>query len=771
MGKLRRHVGRAIFITLVAVGLPVGINAPATSAATAGTPWTWGSNGLGQLGDGSTTPRKAGPVPGLTNVVSVSGGRDHVLALTSDGAVYAWGSNDQGEIGDGTTTNRLTPFHVLGLPNIIAVSAGHYHSMALAGDGTIWAWGSNSAGQLGDGTKTIRKSPVKVSGITDAVAIAAGRDMSYAIRANGTAWAWGLNTNGELGDGTTTTRLTPVQVGASTAGFTNVVEIVGGRDHGLARLADGSVWAWGWNLYGQLGDGTTTDRTRPVQITTGVSQIAAGAHHSYALKTNGQVLAWGRNYRAELGDGTKTNRTKPVLVLGVQNAVSIGSGRDHGVAVISDGSVRAWGHDLGGQLGDGGTADHTSAIVVPGVANAVLAGGGGEDYSVVLVGSGSPPPNQPPVAAFSSSCIQLDCSFDGTKSTDSDGLVVSYAWTFGDTGTSTASKPSHSFASAGDQTVTLTVTDDDGDTDQVQATVSVTDDPPPPNNPPVAVIMDSCQALTCSFDGTGSTDSDGLVVSYAWTFDDGGTSAISKPAHTFTTPGDHDVTLTVTDDDGDTDVAMATVSLTSAPPSTVSFRAAGSSDANIAKPNVVVPTGVATGDRLLLFLTTNRAATTTTPTGWTLLSTRSDGTDVRSWVFTRSAVAGMAGSTVQTTLDAVSKSSMTLMAYSGAAAASQVVGANEAASTVNHLAPAAPVSTAGSTVLSYWADKSSTVHTWTLPAAVTSRASTTGSGGGLLTSVTGESAGVAAGTWPGATANAGLASGNAISWTVVLPPS
>ena len=187
--------------------------------------------------------------------------------------------------------------------------------MVLKSNDTVWEFGLNSDGQLGDGTTTMRRSPVQVAGITDAVGIAAGRDMSYAIRANGQLWGWGRNDEGQLGDGTTTRRLAPVRVGTA-INFTGVKAITGGRDHAVAVKTDGSVWAWGENDYGQVGDGTLTDRLVPVAIdingaTAGMgtaSDAAAGAHHSYALRTDGTVASWGRNYRTEHGDGTSTNR-------------------------------------------------------------------------------------------------------------------------------------------------------------------------------------------------------------------------------------------------------------------------------------------------------------------------------------------------------------------------------------------------------------------------------------------------------------------------------
>ncbi len=361
-----------------------------------GTPQAWGANPFGQLGDGTLTSHPSPlPVTGLTDVIGISGGRGHVIALRADGTVWTWGSNDNGEIGNGTVVDRPTPAAVAGLANIIEVAAGHYHSMALRSDGTVWTWGLNASGQLGDGTTTRRTVPVQVSGLTGVAHIAGGRDMSYALKTDGTVWAWGLNADGELGDGTLTSRRTPVQVG----GLTNVTAIAGGRDHGLAILANGTVWSWGDNQFGQLGDGTVVDRSTSVQIPglTNVVAVAAGAHHSVALRTDGTVFAWGQNNLGQVGDGTTTTRRSPVQVSGLSGVSSIGCGRDHVLAVLSDGTVRAWGRNDFGQLGDGTTTNRTRPVTVNGLTNAVEAHGG-QDYSVALTVQDAPdttPPTTP----------------------------------------------------------------------------------------------------------------------------------------------------------------------------------------------------------------------------------------------------------------------------------------------------------------------------------------------------------------------------------------
>ena len=197
--------------SLAVVG--VAVAPTATAAAPPGTPWTFGENSFGQLGNGTTTTRRtAAPVTGLNGVIDLHGGREHEVALKSNGTVWTWGSNVEGQQGRGNTANALVPTQVtsLGTDNV-AVETGHNHTMVLKSNGTVWEFGLNSDGQLGDGTTTMRRSPVQVAGLNDAVGIAAGRDMSYAIRANGQLWGWGRNDEGQLGDGTTTRRLAPVQ--------------------------------------------------------------------------------------------------------------------------------------------------------------------------------------------------------------------------------------------------------------------------------------------------------------------------------------------------------------------------------------------------------------------------------------------------------------------------------------------------------------------------------------------------------------------------------
>jgi len=283
-----------------------------------GTIWAWGRNSDGQLGDGTFTNRSAPvQVTGLTGVISAAAGYYHSLAVKSDGTVRAWGDND-GQLGDGTYTPRSTPVQVTGLTGVIAVAGGCQHSLAAKSDGTVRAWGVNTYGQLGDGTTIDRTTSVQVTGLSGAITVASGGGHSLAVKSDGTVRAWGDNWCGQLGDGTSyNERLTSVQV----TGLTGAIAVAGGHEHSLALKSDGSVRAWGGNYCGQLGDGTTIDRATTVQVSGLTSNssiaVAGGNSHSLAVKNDGTARAWGYNGYGQLGDGTTTNRTTPVEVAGL----------------------------------------------------------------------------------------------------------------------------------------------------------------------------------------------------------------------------------------------------------------------------------------------------------------------------------------------------------------------------------------------------------------------------------------------------------------------
>ena len=228
-------------------------------------------------------------------------------------------------------------------------------------DRPVWGTGYNALGQLGDGTTTGRFVPSgEKPPLTQVTAVSGGVGHSLALRADGTVWAWGWNGYGQLGDGTTSDRLRPVPV----PGLTGVVAVAGGAFHSLALKGDGTVWAWGWNPFGQLGDGTTVSRLRPVPVPglTGVTAVSAGTLHSLAVRSDGSAWAWGWNGVGQLGDGTTVDRWAPTRVPGLTLARGVAAGGLHSLAVKQDGSVWSWGWNLFGQLGDGTTVERHSPV-------------------------------------------------------------------------------------------------------------------------------------------------------------------------------------------------------------------------------------------------------------------------------------------------------------------------------------------------------------------------------------------------------------------------
>ena len=345
-----------------------------SSGSVSGSGW----NGVGALGDGTTTDRSAPlQVPNLTGVVAVSAGLDHSLAVRSDGTVWAWGGNAYGQLGNGSTTTRPSPVQVPGLTGVTAVAAGAYQSLALRSDGTVRSWGLNGVGELGDGTTTDRRTPVPVAGLFGVKAIASGVYHNVALRTDGTVWAWGWNALGQLGDGTTVDRHTPVRVGA----LTGMTAVSAGAYHSVAvRGSDGTAWAWGWNGYGNLGDATTVARHTPTRVAglTGLTSVAAGYLHNVALTGDGRVFAWGWNGTGQLGDGTTVDRHTAVAVRGVSSGVrAVSAGPYHSLAIAASGRVVAWGFNALGALGDGTTTQRLVATPVRGSGTALRVSAGG----------------------------------------------------------------------------------------------------------------------------------------------------------------------------------------------------------------------------------------------------------------------------------------------------------------------------------------------------------------------------------------------------------
>jgi alpha-tubulin suppressor-like RCC1 family protein len=304
------------------------------AADTNGTVWTWGSNvdgsanGNGELGDGTYTNHYTPlAISGVSNVIAVAAGASHSMALRSDGTVWTWGDNGSGKLGIGSSGgNTNVPVQAVGLTQMIGITAGAYHSVALRADGTVWTWGDNGSGKLGIGSSVGNTNwPVQAVGLTQMIAVAAGTGHSVALRADGTVWTWGDNGSGQLGR-TNDDNTVPDQV----SGLSNVVAIAAGQLHTLAVTADGHLYAWGDNEYGQLGVGNnnlqSTNTPQLVSTLTNAVFVSAG-NHSLAVNLYegvGILWAWGLNANGQIGDDTTTDRYYPVLVHTPFDAYHIG---------------------------------------------------------------------------------------------------------------------------------------------------------------------------------------------------------------------------------------------------------------------------------------------------------------------------------------------------------------------------------------------------------------------------------------------------------------
>ena len=367
-------------VAVSGLGAGSGVTALATGGAYSlalksdGSVLSWGSNSLGQLGDGTFTPARFTPVPvsGLgpgSGVIAITAGGAASMALKSDGTALSWGSNSNGQLGSDAANAccSATPLLVTGLAGGTRLAAGNNHALAVTSSGGVLSWGQNGAGQLGKNSIDANPFPTGTFGGTVASAplTSGGSNFSLALKSDGTVRSWGSNTTGQLGDGFLDNTLdgTAVQVrsSAGTGFLTGITAIAAGNTHSVALQSDGTVWTWGNNANGQIGDGTNTTRLLPVQVSgfgpgSGVVAVSAGNNHNLALKLDGSVWAWGGNVVGQLGDGTTTPGFTPVPVSGFgigSGVVAIAAGNFYSLAMKADGTVWAWGPNLSGQLGDG----------------------------------------------------------------------------------------------------------------------------------------------------------------------------------------------------------------------------------------------------------------------------------------------------------------------------------------------------------------------------------------------------------------------------------
>ena len=384
-----------VSITVGASGAP---SAPSFTAISAGGGHTcvltngggvkcWGSNRFGQLGNGVSRkcnrygkcaqPFSASPVDvvGLAGKVkAIAAGGSHTCALMSSGGVNCWGYNARGQLGNGQRTctdvstcaknASSTPVAVIGLTSgVRAIAAGDFHTCALTTSGGVKCWGSNASGQLGNNSGKDSSTPVAVAGLTSGVsAIAAGAQRSCAITSGGglTCWGWGWGTSpisiSGLGNG-----VTAIAVGTTRDTLDN------GAVHACALTSRAGVKCWGVNYDGQLGNGSKTSSSTPVDVVglaSGVKAIAAGAYYSCAVTTVGRAKCWGSNAYATLGNGSTADSSTPVDVVGLASGVkAISAGAYHACALMSGGGVKCWGWNTLGRLGNGSAVGRSTKSV------------------------------------------------------------------------------------------------------------------------------------------------------------------------------------------------------------------------------------------------------------------------------------------------------------------------------------------------------------------------------------------------------------------------
>ena len=285
---------------------------------TNGTLWAWGQNTYGELGQGDTVSRSSPVQIGTdTNWSVVDGGNNHVLAVKTTGTLWAWGFNGNGELGDNTTVSKSSPVQIGTLSTWTSVTAGSNHGFAIKNDNTLWGWGRGGFGELGDNTTSNSSSPIQIG--TSFSKVSAGGYYTLAVKTDGTLWGWGNNNKYQLGLANTTTYSSPVQIGSGYA------SVSAGPDSGglnyatsLAVKTDGTLWGWGNNVDGQVGTSINVggEVTSPVQIgaDTNWNVTADGLAHGVALKTNNTLWSWGKNNNGQVGDGTTTDSSSPIQI-------------------------------------------------------------------------------------------------------------------------------------------------------------------------------------------------------------------------------------------------------------------------------------------------------------------------------------------------------------------------------------------------------------------------------------------------------------------------
>ncbi|NLH98444.1 MAG: cadherin-like domain-containing protein, partial [Chthonomonadales bacterium] len=455
---------------------------PARGSAT----WSWGLNNVGQLGHGDvasrTVPTEVTALSGYT-VVALAAGHSHTLAVTSDGKLWAWGLNSYGQLGLGDLAQRRDPTQVTFFSGrtVTAVAAGTAHSLALTSDGKLWAWGRNYYGQLGVGDTTDRSTPVEVTALAGQTitGLAGGGGHSLALSADGKLWAWGANAWGQLGLGDNADRSGPIEV-AAFSGQT-IRAIAAGSEHTLAATDDGTFWSWGRNDIGQLGLGDTTARNTPqaVAALSGrvVIGVAAGWYHSLAITSGGELWACGYNDYGQLGLGTTSDCLSParVTALAGLRVTRVSAGYEHTLVMTSDRRLWACGRNSDGQLGLGDTTDRTTPTHIAALTGQPVAAPCAGRYHSLAVARDNAAPVADDQWVTASTGLGKSITLTGS---DGDGDPLTFIIVASPVhGTLTGEPPEVTYTSdpaySGDDSFTFKVSDGIAESDPATVTVSV----------------------------------------------------------------------------------------------------------------------------------------------------------------------------------------------------------------------------------------------------------------------------------------------------------
>lgn len=333
--------------------------------------FNWGHNSNGELGINNTGPRSS-PVQTIAYGIDweqVENGYYFSIAIKDDGTLWAWGDNYAGTLGDGTTDDKSSPIQIGSDTNWSFISCGDNHTAAIKTDGTLWIWGSNYNYQLGTNNdySVWESSPVQTSiGGNDWVSVSCGYGHTVALKSNGTMWTWGNGNDGQLGDDQTNTRSYPVM---NNYGEDTWSKIYAGYNCTFGIKNDGTLWSFGLNAYGRLGDGTSQSRSSPVQVLgSGTWKQVSAFQSTVGIKQDGTLWTWGYGSNGQLGNNNTVDCSSPIqTVMGGSEWHQCSSGHDFNAAIRNDGTLWTWGHNNNGQLGDLTTVNKSSPVQVYGI--------------------------------------------------------------------------------------------------------------------------------------------------------------------------------------------------------------------------------------------------------------------------------------------------------------------------------------------------------------------------------------------------------------------